>query len=149
LLLGKANHFSGLRLRWVSKPASNLIGTGQVQKLGQNTPAPSSALLSNTTISLIVNLHKKGGLTLREWLKAIRIEKGLTQSQVAEAAGIAPHYYSYIENGARCKPDKVDNEKAIAATLGFEWTRFFEDNDTPPLPVVDELLATEAQATAQ
>ena len=51
----------------------------------------------------------------------------MTQAQVANLVGIAPNYYSYIENGKRCEPDKCDTEKAIANVLDFDWTRFFTD----------------------
>ena len=68
-------------------------------------------------------------ITIRDWLKEIRTQKGLTQAEVAGLAGITPHYYNYIENGKRCEPDKCDTEKAIAAALGFDWTRFYEDGE--------------------
>lgn len=59
-----------------------------------------------------------------DWLKQIRIEQRLLQEQVAAAAGIERAYYSMIETGKR-KPS-VTIAQAIAAALGFEWTRFFE-----------------------
>ena len=64
---------------------------------------------------------------MREWLKELRLQKDMTQTEVAEMVGIAPHYYSYIENGKRCLPSRCDTEKKIAKVLGFDWTRFFED----------------------
>ena len=51
----------------------------------------------------------------------------MTQAEVARLARITPHYYNYIENGKRCEPDKCDTEKAIAAALDFDWTKFFEE----------------------
>ena len=59
-----------------------------------------------------------------DWLKDLRIAQGLKQEQVAAAAGIERAYYSMIETGKR-KPS-VMIAQAIAAALGFEWTRFFE-----------------------
>ena len=40
-------------------------------------------------------------------------------------AGISAPSYCNIENGER-RPT-VENAKAIAGLLGFDWTRFFED----------------------
>lgn len=60
-----------------------------------------------------------------EWLKNIRVNKGKTQEQVAEQAQIARGAYANIENGER-RPS-VCSAKRIAAVLGFEWTRFFEE----------------------
>ena len=65
---------------------------------------------------------------MRDWLKNIRLEKGLTQQQVAEQVGISTNYYSYIENGQRCEPSKNNTEMKIAETLGFDWKLFFEDD---------------------
>lgn len=60
-----------------------------------------------------------------DWLKTVRQEKSLTGAEVAEAAGITQQFYNFIENGRR-RPS-VDVAKRIAAVLGFEWTRFFEE----------------------
>ena len=38
---------------------------------------------------------------LREYLKKLREEKGMTQQKVAESIGFSQHYYSLIENGER------------------------------------------------
>lgn len=56
----------------------------------------------------------------------------MTQEAVALGAEIARGAYSNIENGER-RPS-VEVAKRIAAVLGFEWTRFFEepqDGDGP------------------
>ena len=64
---------------------------------------------------------------MREWLKDLRIAKGITQAKVAEAAGICESAYCMIESGKRdCA---VDTAKKIAAALGFDWTRFYEDEE--------------------
>lgn len=60
-----------------------------------------------------------------EWLKKIRIEKGMSGEAVGNQAGITQQHYNFIENGKR-RPS-VGVAKRIAAVLGFEWTRFFED----------------------
>lgn len=60
------------------------------------------------------------------WLKAIREEKGFTQEEVARKIGTSQPTYCNIESGAR--NPSVKTAKQIAATLGFNWTRFFEDS---------------------
>lgn len=58
-----------------------------------------------------------------EWLKEIRGDK--SQQAVADEIGIAQSTYASIEVGSR-KPS-VPMAKRIAAALGFDWTRFYED----------------------
>lgn len=62
-----------------------------------------------------------------EWLKTKRDEKTLSGAKVAGMSGITQQHYSLIENGER-RPS-VAVAKRIAAVLGFEWTRFFEDEE--------------------
>lgn len=38
---------------------------------------------------------------MREWLKTLRQESGISQSKAATELGIAQSYYSLIENGSR------------------------------------------------
>lgn len=63
---------------------------------------------------------------MREWLIALRKAQGWTQAQLAEATGIAPNYVCLIETGQRKVP--VWTAKKIAAALGFEWQKFYEDD---------------------
>jgi len=65
------------------------------------------------------------GITLRTWLKDIRAKKELTQQEVANAANVDVTMISKIELGER-RPS-VEVAKKIASVLGFNWTRFFED----------------------
>lgn len=58
-----------------------------------------------------------------EWLKEIRGEK--SQQAVADEIGIAQSTYASIEVGSRKL--SVTMAKKIAATLGFDWTRFYEN----------------------
>ena len=60
---------------------------------------------------------------MRKWL--IELRKGYTQTQIAEAVGITQQMYSAIELGER-RPS-VEVAKKIAAVMGFNWIRFFED----------------------
>lgn len=60
------------------------------------------------------------------WLKAMRERKNLSQGDVSEAVGITQASYSNIENGKRTP--SVPVAKKIAAVLGFDWTRFYEED---------------------
>lgn len=63
----------------------------------------------------------------RDWLVDLRIAAGKSQNEVATSAEISQPAYSYIEAGT--KTPTVGTAKKIAAVLGFEWTRFFEDQE--------------------
>jgi len=67
----------------------------------------------------------KGEDKVRTWLVDIRKAVGLTQKVVAEKIGVAQPSYCTIERGDT-RPS-VETAKKIAAVLGFEWTRFFEE----------------------
>lgn len=58
------------------------------------------------------------------WLKEIRIDKGLTQEKAATLSGIGTSYYGMIETGVR-RPSP-ENAKKIANALEFDWTRFYD-----------------------
>lgn len=45
----------------------------------------------------------KGGVNMRKWLKEKRINKGMSQQNVAEKLGITQQYYNLIENAERKK----------------------------------------------
>ena len=62
---------------------------------------------------------------MRKWL--IDIRNGRSQAQIAEAVGISQQMYSAIELGER-RPS-VEVAKKIAAVMGFDWTRFYDDED--------------------
>lgn len=61
---------------------------------------------------------------MRLWLKELRLEKGLTQKDVAEKCNVERAYYTMIETGVR--NPSVNVAKAIANIMGFDWTFFFE-----------------------
>lgn len=67
----------------------------------------------------------KGEIEMRQWLYDIRKEQDLTMLEVATGSDISESYYSMIENGHRSVP--VNTAKKIANTLGFKWTKFYED----------------------
>jgi DNA-binding XRE family transcriptional regulator len=64
---------------------------------------------------------------MRNWLIAIRVEKGMTQKAVAQAIGVSQPTYCNIEKGDRNPGVAV--AKRTAAVLGFDWTRFYEEDD--------------------
>lgn len=66
---------------------------------------------------------------MRKWLADIRKGANKTQQNVASAAGISQAYYAGIELGIRGKPLTVPVAKKIAAVLGFDWTRFYEEDE--------------------
>lgn len=66
---------------------------------------------------------------MRSWLKDIRREHGMSQYAAANNSGISQSYYAAVEIGTRNVP--VLTAKKIAAALGFDWQRFYEDEKTP------------------
>ena len=58
-------------------------------------------------------------------LETLRKAAGKSQAEVAEDIGISRAAYSNIENGKR-RPS-VEVAKRIATVLGFDWTRFYEE----------------------
>ena len=51
----------------------------------------------------------------------------MTQNEIATKSGISRQYYGLIETGERKVP--VWTAKKIAAALGFEWQKFYEDEN--------------------
>lgn len=65
------------------------------------------------------------------WLKELRQKRGMSQKKVADKSGISQQYYAFIESGDRGTKLPVPTAKKIAAVLGFDWQRFYEDEKTP------------------
>lgn len=62
---------------------------------------------------------------MRQWLIDLREEKGYSQKAVCDYAGISqPTYWEYERGISTPKPL---NAKKIGHFLGFDWTRFYED----------------------
>lgn len=57
------------------------------------------------------------------WMSEIR--GGRSQYEMAREIGIPQSTYASIETGAR--NPSVSMAKRIAAVMGFEWTRFYEE----------------------
>ena len=65
---------------------------------------------------------------MRSWLKKLRHEShNLTQEQLAKMVGISRTMITEIENGNANPSVKV--AKKIASVLGFNWTKFYEDDN--------------------
>jgi len=62
----------------------------------------------------------------RIWFKQIREEKGFTQEELAAKIGKTRQHIGLIENGVVAP--SVEVAKKIAAVLGFNWTRFYDDD---------------------
>ena len=60
-----------------------------------------------------------------DWLVKIRGKR--SQYEVAREIGIPQSTYASIETGAR-RPS-VTMAKKIAKVMGFQWTKFYEDQD--------------------
>ena len=57
-------------------------------------------------------------------IRNIRMEKGMTQQELADLVGLDRTTITKIENGAT---PSIDTAKRIAAVLGFNWTLFYQD----------------------
>ena len=62
-------------------------------------------------------------------LEERRLKKGLSQEDVARAAGISRAAYTNIENGKRRPSPEVAQK--IAKVLKFRWTLFFTEWNYP------------------
>lgn len=66
---------------------------------------------------------------MREWLISLRKSKMMTQSGIADQVGISRAYYTQLELSQRSPSIRV--AKRLADALGFDWTRFFDDVQSP------------------
>jgi len=74
---------------------------------------------------------------VRQWLKELRQRSNnLTQEQLAKMVGISRTMITEIENG-KANPS-VEVAKKIAAVLGFDWVKFFEDEHATTKPTGTE-----------
>ena len=64
---------------------------------------------------------------MRLWLKKIREDACTTRQALAAKVDVSDQYIYYLETGARSP--HVETAKKIAAVLGFDWQRFFEDGE--------------------
>jgi transcriptional regulator with XRE-family HTH domain len=61
-----------------------------------------------------------------QWLRETRKQKKFSQNEVATRCGISQPAYNKIETSHRLP--RVATAKKIAAVLGFDWQRFYEDD---------------------
>lgn len=69
-------------------------------------------------------------------MKRIRLEKGLTQESVAEAAGLHPNYVSSVERGQR--NISIGNIERIACALGVPMTDLLAESEKRRAPMKDQ-----------
>lgn len=75
---------------------------------------------------------------MREWLKKLREQSGLSQAEVAEKSELSQNYYSSIETGIRGDKLPVQTAKKIASALDFDWSRFYEEKNIPVNHPIDD-----------
>ena len=63
---------------------------------------------------------------MKELIKRLRIEKELTQQELADKVGVVRTVITMLETDDDYKPS-VDTAKALGNELGFDWTLFFEE----------------------
>lgn len=60
---------------------------------------------------------------MREWLKNLRTEKGLTMKEMGAKLGISESYYCAIENGERQKKMDIVLASGISSALGISLAK--------------------------
>lgn len=63
---------------------------------------------------------------MREWLRQIRTDRGLTMKSVADTLGISESYYCSIENGDRQKKMDMTVICGLSAALSIPITNVVE-----------------------
>lgn len=76
-------------------------------------------------------------MTVGESIKSVRLEKGFTQKQVADACGMADSAIRKYESG-KIVP-KLETLRRIAGALGVEWTELV-DGDTAAKMTIDHVV---------
>lgn len=67
---------------------------------------------------------------MRDWLKKLREERGLTQKQVGELLNISESYYSYIEAGDRQKMMDISLARKISNIFGISIEQIVENENS-------------------
>ena len=62
---------------------------------------------------------------MRKWLRIARVEKDMSQKKLCEKTGISQPSYCQIERGETNPRPRT--AKKIAAVLGVDWTRFYDE----------------------
>lgn len=66
----------------------------------------------------------------RAYMESLRNEKGLTQKQLADAAGVEQATYSRWERGED-RPSSINYIKILAKRLGVSYKKLIEENPSP------------------
>lgn len=61
-------------------------------------------------------------------IKQMRIDKNMSQRELAARSGVSVQMVSMVETGHR-RPS-VPTAQKIASVLGFDWTEFFEEEES-------------------
>ena len=77
-------------------------------------------------------------------LRKMRVEAGLSQTELAHAVKVSQYSISRIERGIR-RP-KVETAKKIAHVLDFDWTDFYKEESDEQLQAKENV---ERQSTAE
>lgn len=64
---------------------------------------------------------------MRNWLIQARKARNLSSKATADLVGVSAQIYCHYETGYR--NPRVATAKKIGETLGFDWTRFYSDED--------------------
>ena len=64
---------------------------------------------------------------MRKWLKIIRVDKGYTHQQVADAVGISRCFYTQIESMDKTKGLSTKTAMRIGEILDFDWVWFYDE----------------------
>lgn len=63
---------------------------------------------------------------MREWMRALRLERGYTMKEMGEKLHISESYYCAIENGERQKRMDVTVATGLAMAFGIPIARIIE-----------------------
>ena len=74
---------------------------------------------------------------MRPWLKNLRESKGLSQAKLADEVGVTVTAISKYEAGERSPKPII--AKKIAEVLGFDWTKFFDNDCDVKIQLNDQL----------
>lgn len=60
----------------------------------------------------------------RTWLTNLRVERNLSQAEIADFVNVTQQMYGYVESGKRNPSPRL--AKKIAKVLDFDWTKFYD-----------------------
>lgn len=79
-------------------------------------------------------------------IRKLRLEKGLSQEQLSEMAGISPRTLQRIERGANASPETL---KCLAAVLEVDFSTLHKEQTMPITPPPSAIPATPTPQPAQ